>query len=294
MNVAPTAAHAANRRPAASAIDGLVRSITIPPRPSLLVDLQREIGATDPDFHRIARIVGADVALSAAVLRSVNSPFYALTRRAETLEQAVSLVGLRQVGTLVTGLVLRQVLRADGPDLHDFWTRSDRRAFAMTQLAVGLRGVATDIAHSFGLFCDVGIPLLMPRFPDYAQTLQRATRATDRNFTDVEQAAHRTDHALIGALMARTWSLSPTVCAAIRQHHDAAVMVHPETPEPVARLVAMGMLAELAIQRHAGQTDCGDCAEWSRAGISASATLRLGEDEVEGWVSRLSEGFDAT
>jgi len=291
MNVAPTAARAANRRPATSTIDGLVRSITIPPRPSLLTDLQKEIADDDPDFRRIARIVGADVALSAAVLRSVNSPFYALTRRAETLEQAVSLVGLRQVGVLVTGLVLRQVLRVDGTDLHDFWIRSDRRAFAMTQLAVGLRGVATDIAHSFGLFCDVGIALLMPRFPDYAQTLQHAARATDRNFTDVEQAAHRTDHALIGALMARTWSLSTTVCAAIRQHHDAAVLVHPETPEPVARLVAMGMLAELAIQRHAGQAEC---AEWKRAGPSASATLHLGDGEVEGWISRLCEGFDAT
>jgi HD-like signal output (HDOD) protein len=161
----------------------------------------------------------------------------------------------------------------------------------MTQLAVGLRGVATDIAHSFGLFCDVGIALLMPRFPDYAQTLQHAARATDRNFTDVEQAAHRTDHALIGALMARTWSLSTTVCAAIRQHHDAAVLVHPETPEPVARLVAMGMLAELAIQRHGGQAEC---AEWKRAGSSASATLHLGDGEVEGWISRLCEGFDAT
>ncbi len=290
MNVAPTAGMA-DRPTAASPIDGLVRSITIPPRPSLLVDLQAEITAEDPDFRRIARIVGADVALSAAVLRSVNSPFYALSRRAETLDQAVSLVGLRQIGVLVTGLVLRRVLRAAGPDLSDFWTISDRRSFAMTQLAVGLRGVATDIAHSFGLFCDVGIPLLMPRFPDYAQTLRLAARVTDRSVTDVEQAAHKTDHALIGALMARTWGLSPSVCNAIRQHHDAALLVHPETPEPVARLVAMGMLAELAIQRHAGQAEC---AEWNRAGLSATTTLRLGDGEVEGWISRLCEGFDAT
>ena len=279
------APHAGDHRHAASHIDGLVRSIAIPPRPSLIVELQAEIGSDDPDFRKIARIVGIDVALTAAVLRSVNSPFYGLSRRAETVDQAVSLVGLRQIGALVTGLVLRRVLRSDGPDLSSFWGVFERRAYALVQLATGLRGVPTDIAHSFGLFCDVGMLLLIPRFSGYVQTLQQAAANADRPFTEVEQAAHKTDHALVGALMARTWGLSTAVCQAIRQHHEPTALHNPETPEAVAHLIAMNVLAELAISRQAGLPSC---AEWTKSGHAASDTLGLKDADVEDWVARLS------
>ena len=289
MSTASTYPAAAPRQ-AASSIDGLVRSIAIPPRPSLVVELQAEIASDDPDFRRIARIVAVDVGLTAAVLRSVNSPFYALSRRAETLDQAVSLIGLRQIGALITGLVLRRVLRADGPDLGPYWSMFERRCYAMTQLAAGIRGVPADVAHSFGLFCDVGILLLLPRFAGYAQTIERAAQSTDHTFTEVEQAAHKTDHALVGALVARTWGLSTAVCQAIRLHHDPVALADPETPEVVALMVAMGVLSELAIQRHAGHADS---AEWTRSGAAASATLRLSTVEVEAWMARLAGDIPA-
>ena len=284
----PRTAAAIDRSRPMPQIDGLVRSIAIPPRPALLVKLQEEVGRDEPDSRRIAAIVGKDVALTAAVLRSVNSPFFGLSRRAETVDQAVSLLGLRQIGALVTGLVLRQVLRQPGVDLSAFWTVSQRRAFALTQLASGLRGVASELAHSFGLFCDVGVPLLMPRFADYVSVLDDAARATDRPCTAIEQATYKTDHALVGSLMARTWGLSPLVSQAIRHHHEPAALVHPETPDTVSRLVAMNLLAERALQHHAGT---GGNAEWAKGGAAASDALGLAADEVDGWTLRLSEGF---
>lgn len=268
-------------------VDALIRSIAIPPRPALLVEVQEEMGADDPDFGHIAHLIGCDVALTAGVLRSVNSPFYALSRKAGSLHDAIALLGLRQIGALVTGFALRQAVQGDKMQLTRFWDVSGKRSYALSRLAHGLRGVAPDVAQSFGLFCDVGIPLLMPRFPDYAQTIKQAAKVADRPFTAVEQAAHKTDHALIGALMARTWGLSNVVCQAIRQHHETAALVDPEMPEPVARLAAMGVLAELAIQRQAGHPTC---AEWSKSGPAACAVLGLDDREVEGWMVRLHEG----
>ena len=54
--------------------------------------------------------------------------------------------------------------------------------------------------------------------------------AGDKTFCQVEHAAHDTDHALIGALMARTWGISQTVCPAIRLHHDHAGLSESGTP----------------------------------------------------------------
>ncbi|MBU6258533.1 MAG: HDOD domain-containing protein [Burkholderiales bacterium] len=287
---APSSTLAAERELADPAADALVRELGVPPRPQVLVDLQREMAHEDPDFTRIARIVATDVALTAAVLRVANSPAYGLARRAETLGQALSMLGLKQIGVMVAGLVLRKALRTDGPQLTRFWDVSAKRSWALSALARGLRGVDVDVAQTYGLFCDVGIPLLMQRYPNYGATLQRCNAEPLLSFTEVEQAEHHTDHALIGALMARSWGVSQTVCLAIRLHHDYAVFREMKLPETVARLIAMGLIAERAIQTYAGMNTS---TEWAKGGDAALGALMLADHDVEDWIERLVEGYAA-
>ena len=270
--------------------DELVRSIGIPPCPAALTAVQREIGKDDPDFGHVARLVGGDVALTASLLRIVNSPAYALQRKCATVEQAISMLGLKQVGVMVTDLMLRKVLRTDGPQLTRFWDVSSKRSLAMRSLARGLRGVEVDIAQSFGLFCDVGIALLMQRFANYLQVLRDCNDELVLSFTEVESAQLKTDHALIGGLMARSWGLSRDVSDAIRVHHDYTIFKDARTAEPVARLVAMGLLAEVAIQRFARLNSS---SEWNKGGDHVAATLMLSDQDIEDWIEQLQGEFAA-
>ncbi|GAA5232045.1 hypothetical protein GCM10025794_30190 [Massilia kyonggiensis] len=67
---------AALARPSAVAedpVDALIKSIRIPPRPSLLADLQRELASEDPSPAAIGRIVASDVGMSGALLKLANS-----------------------------------------------------------------------------------------------------------------------------------------------------------------------------------------------------------------------------
>ncbi|MEO8124760.1 MAG: HDOD domain-containing protein [Burkholderiales bacterium] len=269
-------------------VDALISGIAIPPRPALLTELQMEMTGADPDFDRIARLVAGDVALTAAVLRTVNSPFYALSRKAATMPEAITLLGLRQIGALVTGFVLRKSIGGEGANLTRFWDVTTKRSFALARLARGLRGIDVDVAQTFGLFCDVGIALLMQRFPAYAATLAAANRCEDLPFTQVEQAAHQTDHALVGALMARAWGLPKPVCDAIRMHHDYATFQDLQAQADVTRLIAMGLVAELAIQRFAGLNES---REWDKGGDAAAGALMLGDADIDEWVEQLTEDF---
>jgi HD-like signal output (HDOD) protein len=289
MPVALTAADA-ERHLADPGVDSLVRDLGVPPRPQMLADLSTEMARADPDPRRIAAIVAKDVALTAAVLRVANSSAYALSRPAETLGQALNLLGIKQVGVMVTGLVMRKALRTDGPQLTRFWDVSAKRSWALSVLARGLRNIEIDVAQTFGLFCDVGIPLLMQRFKGYGATLQAANAATVRSFTEIEQDAHHSDHALIGGLMARSWGASKTVCLAIRLHHDYAVFQDGNVPEPVARLIAMGLIAENAIQTFACLNTS---TEWAKGGDGAMGALMLAETDMEEWTERLVDGFSA-
>ncbi len=282
-------AHAAEQQLGSPETDALIKSIGIPPRPATLLALQNEIALDDPDLRRVAQLVASDVALSVALLRIVNSSAYGLSRRSETVAQAITMLGLKQVSAVVTGLVLRKVLPCDGPQLTRFWDVAGKRSHAVVRLARGLRwGVDADLAQSFGLFCDVGIPLLMQRFPDYGSTLKACNAEPERSFTAVEQAHHHTDHALIGAMMARSWGLSETVCLAIRLHHDYSIFRDPAAPEPVVRLVAMGLVAEIAIQRFARLNRS---VEWDKGGDGAAGALMLSDADVDEWIEQLLGDF---
>ena len=271
-------------------LDAFVRGVGLPPRPQVLVDLSRELGRDDPDLGRVAHCLASDVALTAAMLKLANSPAYGSSRPIETLGQALNMLGLKQVGFMVTSLVMRKVLRTDGPQLTRFWDVSAKRSWALATLARSLKGVDVDVAQTFGLFCDVGIPLLMQRFPGYTKVLQVANVDTEQSFTQVEQAHLQTDHALIGALMARSWGVSQTVCLAIRLHHDYAVFEDPNVPDAVARLVAMGLVAEAAIQNFARMNIS---TEWVKGGDAAIGALMLSEDDVNDWLEQLVAGFSA-
>jgi HD-like signal output (HDOD) protein len=268
--------------------DALLRSIRIPPRPSLLVDLQQELAQDDPSPRRIARIIGNDVGMSGALLKLANSPYFGAARKAKSVEQAINFLGINQCAALLTGLLARQALEGANASLDSFWEMSARRAQALVFTSRKLRIAPPDIAHTFGLFCDIGVPLLMARFADYRDTFTQASLDPDRKFTAVEDARHATNHAAIGCLLARNWGLSPDVSWAILLHHDYDVMNDPATDDAVRSLVALSVLAEKGIQRYHGNSDS---LEWEKGGAQACAHLGLSEDETADLLDELQETF---
>jgi len=268
--------------------DALMRSIRIPPRPSLLVDLQRELAHADPSPRRIARIIGNDVGMSGALLKLANSPYFGALRKAKSVEQAINFLGLNQCAALLTGLLARAAIDGNESDLSTFWDVSARRAQALVFTSRKLRIAPPDIAHTFGLFCDIGVPLLMNRFADYKTTFDEASNDAERVFTVVEDERHSTNHAAIGCLLARNWGLSPDVSWAILHHHDYSVLDDDATDDAVRSLVALSVLAEKGIQRYQGN---GVSLEWEKGGERACSHLGLSPDETADLLDELHETF---
>ena len=268
--------------------DALMRSIRIPPRPSLLVDLQRELAQPDPSPRSIARIIGNDVGMSGALLKLANSPFFGAARKAKSVEQGINFLGVDQCAALLTGLLARQAIEGKESDLNAFWEVSARRAQALVFTSRKLRIAPPDIAHTFGLFCDIGVPLLMNRFPDYADTYADACHEQVLPFTAVEDQRYSTNHAAIGCLLARNWGLSPDVSWAILLHHDYRVLDDPATDDAVRSLVALSLLAEKGIQRFHGRAMS---YEWEKDGERACHHLGLTEDETADLLDELHEAF---
>ncbi|HEX9174239.1 MAG TPA: HDOD domain-containing protein [Telluria sp.] len=273
---------------AADPVDALIRSIRIPPRPALLADLQHELASSEPSPEAIGRIVARDVGMAGALLKLANSAFYGGQRKAKSVQQAILFLGIKQVAALMTGLLARQALPADGPALANFWDISTRRAQALVFLARRLRVGDTDVAHTFGLFCDTGVPLLMQRFGDYAATFAQAGATPQRAFTAIEEERHSTNHAALGCLLARNWGLSSHVAWAILHHHDYAVLDDAATDDAVRALVALSLLAERAIQAYQGHAES---LEWAKGGMRACAYFGLSDEESDELLDELHEAL---
>jgi len=277
-------------RPAAAEdpVDALIKSIRIPPRPSLLADLQRELASPDPSPETIGRIVASDVGMSGALLKLANSAIYGGRRKAKSIEQAILFLGINQVAALMTGLLARQAIPANSAALASFWDVSTRRAQAMVFLSRRLRIGEPDVAHTFGLFCDTGLPLLMDRFADYGATYAAASLEAERPFTALEEERHATSHAAIGCLLARNWGLSDHVGWAILHHHDYAVLEDAHTAGALRSLVALSLLAEAAICKYQGHAES---LEWNKGGVRACAYLGLSAEETAELLDELHEAF---
>lgn len=268
--------------PDARMLSALVADIGIPPCPDMLLRLRAELSEPQPRNEVLARIAMTDVAVSAALLKAAHAPWLGRSGRGRgTLAQAFERLGPARCTALLSALVLREVLPAEGPSLERFWDVAHRRSVAMAWLARRHGEVEPDVAQTFGLFCDVGIPVLLQRFhaPSYRVTLAEANLGY-RAFTEVERARHGTDHAVVGAALARTWGVGEDIVEAVCLHHDYRVLGAPQRHRPPSLLIALALVAERMIQLHHGRNRHG---EWLRGGAQALATLGMSEDDFDDW-----------
>jgi HD-like signal output (HDOD) protein len=269
---------------------GPVRDIIIPPCPELLDALRVEVQQGDPDPGEISRIASSDVAMAAALIRVANSPMYARSRPASTVAEAVAMLGVGQTIGILTGFLTRNAIRINSPLIEHFWETSTRRALAMGFIARQLYGQDPDIAHTCGLFCHVGIPVMLQGLKGYSGTLAEALARQDRSFTQTENAAHRTDHAVVGAIVAKTWRLPAVIAIAVRLHHDFTILSDDKVPADVRTLVAMALVADHLVGQHEGVKEQ---KEWVTHGSACLAYLNVNEAEVDAWLDSLHPIFES-
>ena len=260
-----------------SEIEKTLKGITIPSRPQVLIQLSSEMKKEDPNPQTIVRLINADVGLSAAVLKTVNSPYFARATKISSVANAVGLMGMKTASQIVTGLVIRNAVAGEARSLERFWDSAEKVAGIAAFIASMLPGGPRDEAYTFGLFRDIGIPMLIQKFPDYRQTLAQADATPDRPATALEDERHATNHATLGYLVAKSWFLPAPICEAIRFHHDHSIFQDKDSISAQAlTLVAISRLAEHFNDEYVRMRSN---PEWDLLGASVLEHLGLDEND---------------
>lgn len=269
---------------------GPLREIQIPPCPELLTRLREALQYSEPDMAEVQAIAAADVAMSATLLRVANSPVnLGDGAPCVSIGQALTRLGLRDSVSLMTSFLVRHAIPVRSTHLQRFWQRSRKRSVALQFLASQIPGLNADLAASHGLFCHVGMPVLLQSVRSYGATLVEAAARIDRPFVATEDANHRTNHAVVGALTVRAWGMPRTLMASVRLHHDFTVLRDHSLEPDVALLVVAGLVGEHLMRQHEGLSPD---AEWQQHGAEAMAWLSISPADVQDWGDQIERVLD--
>jgi HD-like signal output (HDOD) protein/CheY-like chemotaxis protein len=199
----------------------------MPVLPSLYDELLEELESPDASLKVVERIVSQDIGMSAKILQLVNSAFFGVRQHVASPGQAVALLGLDTVKSLVLSInVFSQFegTRVKGFSLDALWRHSMNVAgFAKTIATAEKAGCKTaDHAFIAGLLHDVGKLAFAAKLPaEYAETLALAM-SHGTTLHEAERTTLQATHAELGAYLLGLWGFSDPIVEALVFHHEAA------------------------------------------------------------------------
>ena len=243
--------------------------IDIPSQPQALLQLSLLLAEDDINLQAAAALVESDMALAAAVLKAVNSSLYGLKGRVQSVQQAITFLGVREVAAITFEMGLRAAF-PPAPELAPIWQRAAWRGQLMSRLAQRL-GLDAWAAHSAGLFEECGKAVLFRHASEHYRAMLRAA-PDDAALVELERTGFGVSHDALGAALCESWGLGPAAVASVRHHVQAqATRELPSLPALAAAPGRRGISA-LSVLAHLVETDADD-AEAAAAAVAQQAEL---------------------
>jgi putative nucleotidyltransferase with HDIG domain len=226
--------------------DEIVESInSLPQFPENIMAIQRLIADPASDMPVIARQISMDPALTADLLKIVNSAQYMLSKRVDNISEAVKMIGIKGIKNLLYSYGTQKVLGDDTVDKKKLWEHSYKTAFYAYNLAKNFKNDKSllDDVYVGGILHDMGKIIFSNVHPDLLNKIKGF--CVDKNLpsSTFENLSAGMNHAELGALIAEKWNFPDRLVTAIRYHHDPEG-VHPEFKDLVDAVYLANMFCE--------------------------------------------------
>ena len=189
--------------------------VDIPAQPEVLVQLSLLLAEDNVDLQAVSQLIGSDMALASAVLKAVNSAIYGLRGRVQSVQQAITYLGTREVASVTFEMGLRAVFPS-APELEPLWQRAGVRGLLMGRIGHAL-GVDPWASHSAGLFEECGKAVMFRHVTERYRPLLKAAK-NDEELLMLEHAEFGVSHDTLGAALCENWGLSAPAVDSVRYH----------------------------------------------------------------------------
>jgi len=192
--------------------------IYIPPQPGLIDQIQ----ACGADLERIGEVISVDPGVSAAVIKIVNSPVFGLDHKIGSIPQAVVMLGVERVVSILKTLLLRKSMAhiETRINMKVFWKSSVSVATVASAICRQLNLAMADEAYTLGLFHNCGVPVMAARYSNFQAVMEFSYSREDGRIAGEEFSNFGVHHAAAGYRIARVWNLPRVIALAVKNHHS--------------------------------------------------------------------------
>jgi len=199
---------------------------SLPSLPASYAAINDELAGEDPSLQRVAEIISKDIAMSAKVLQLVNSAFFGLARRVETIEQAVTLLGTEIIRSLVLSNAAFSQFRPVSKtfSLERLWNHSIVTGSIAAAIARAEHADKTVVGEALqaGMLHDIGQLILATHMAEPFDAALDAASARSVPLRETELEMLGSTHAQVGAYLLGLWGLPDTTVEAVAFHHAPA------------------------------------------------------------------------
>ncbi|MCX8127641.1 MAG: HDOD domain-containing protein [Synergistetes bacterium] len=171
----------------------------------------------------MAKVISQDQALTAKILKLVNSAYYGFPRKISTITQAIVILGFRTVRDLVLNISISDMFNSKnvgGLNAESLWLHNLGVAITAKILAKRIGYDPPEEAFTCGLLHDLGKLVFIKLFPQEYEKVATIARDGDKWIRDVEEAIFEIDHSVVGKWVADYWKFPHQLVQAIQMHHQ--------------------------------------------------------------------------
>ncbi|MEQ1633442.1 MAG: HDOD domain-containing protein [Planctomycetota bacterium] len=212
---------------------------SMPPLPDVAARVMAIVGTQEYAMTDLVAVVKTDPALTTRILKLCNSSLFGLAREVNSVSEAVTYIGSRNLVKLVlvtcTGSYFRNLPQNDYADPAQMWQQTLACSTACQALAERVRYPQPSAAFTAGILHNIGrIALLQVLDPSVLAMAARELVDTTAQPLEVERRIFGIDHAEASGIVTDAWNLPMELRRAVRNHHDD---VHIASDDPLTALL---------------------------------------------------------
>lgn len=187
--------------------------------PEVYIKLQQLIASDDYSLTEISEVISFDPSVTARLLRMVNSSFFGLAAKIDTISHAINYLGAQQVHDLVLSTSIAETFKdMDNPsfNLHLFWQKSIYCAVAARELAVLCNVLDSERLFVIGLLHNIGHLMMRQSIPELVQQAEEQALIKQIPLYKSEQQLLGFDFSAVGAELLKKWNLPESLTETIK------------------------------------------------------------------------------
>ncbi len=257
-------------------------SRNLPTLPHILVKLIEVCDTESDTIKEISEVINKDISLSARLMRLVNSAYYGLPNRVNSIDQVVILLGTNAVKNIAISASVYQAFNKAKDSsvfrLKQFWWHSLMCANLAKRIAEKTAYTAPEEAFLSGLLHDIGKLVLWVNFSKkYADILQSSRDKPDLLLAgEIRLGA---THCEVGAWMINRWNLQSFMADAVLYHHEPVHRILDALPLVKIVFVANALCSEAIEDTDAKFKTAEEIFEFARSEVEE--LISLAEAEVK-------------